>query len=355
VLSSRWAYWAGIPVSGPAFVVYLSLFLATLGADSAHGERRRLARTATIALGGLVVIAALWFGFLQYAVLRHWCRFCLATHSSAVIASTFLFSLAIRNSRNAAALGRDDGPSREIRTGLAMSLLGFAVLLGGQLLVRSHSYGLAAMATQTGRSPRQLALFNGRFALSPDDLPLIGPKSAPAFMVCLFDYTCIHCRRLHPLLKDAAARSKGQISIITLPAPLDSDCNPLIPETQPANFGACDYARLGLAVWRARPDAFREFDDWLLGSEELPPPDRARAKAEALVGRDALEEALSGRWVRDQLSSDVQLYMASSSAIRNARLPQLIFADAVAYGDIEDTEALEHLIQSHRPFARPAP
>jgi hypothetical protein len=47
--------------------------------------------------------------------------------------------------------------------------------------------------------------------------------------------------------------------------------------------------------------------------------------------------------------------MASSSAIRNARLPQLIFADAVAYGDIEDTEALEHLIQSHRPFARPAP
>lgn len=341
-------------MSVPALVVYLCLFLATLDADPARGERR-LARAATIGLSGLVVVAALWFGFLQYAVLRHWCRFCLATHSSAVVASACLFHLAIRNSRKAAVLNRDEGLSKEIRVGLGMSLLGFVVLLGGQLVARKHSYGLAAMTTQTGRSPRQLDLFNGRFALNPDDLPQVGSNSAPTFAVCLFDYTCVHCRRLHPLLKDAAAHSKGQLSIITLPAPLDSDCNPLIPATQPANFGACDYARLGLAVWRTRPNAFREFDDWLLGSGELPSPDQARAKAEALVGRDALEEALRGSWVRDQLKWDVQLYMASSAAIRNARLPQLIFADAVAYGDIEDTEALEHLIQSHRPFARPAP
>ncbi len=329
---------------------------ATASNDSGIGERRRrLAQIATISLSGLVVAAACWFGYLQYFVLGHWCRFCLVTHFGAVVASACLLHQAFRNCPKGNSPNRNDGRSAGFRLGLGLSLLGFGILLAGQVLVKGRLYGVTAIAVQTGQSSRQLVLFNGRFALDPDELPLVGSNSAPRFVVFLFDYTCGHCRRLHPLLRDAAAHFEGQLAIIALPAPLDTDCNPLIPQTQPANFGACDYARLGLAVWRARPSAFRDFDDWLFGSDAQPSPDQARAKAEALVGKDALEEALSGSWVNVQLKLDVQLYIASSTAMHNARLPQLIFADAVAYGNIEDSEALEHLIKSHRSFVRAGP
>jgi protein-disulfide isomerase len=324
--------------------------------DSATGAQGRpVAWLATVALSALVVGAASWFAFLQYAILGHWCRFCLATHSGAVVASACLFRRAFRNGTRGDALNRKDGRSPGIRLGLGLGLLGLIILVAGQVLVKKRLYGVAAIAVQTGQATRQLVLFNGRFALSPDELPLAGSNSAPRFVVFLFDYTCVHCRRLHPLLREAAAHFKGQVAIIALPAPLEADCNPLIPETQLANFGACDYARLGLAVWHARPSAFREFDDWLFESDTQPSPDQARAKAEALVGKDALGDALSGSWVKDQLKLDVQLYIASSTAMHNARLPQLIFADAVAYGNIEDAEALEHLIESHRAFARAGP
>jgi uncharacterized membrane protein len=356
VLSSHWAYWAGIPVSIPAFIVYLTMMVATVWGDSVlDGRVRRLAGIATVSLSGMVVAAAIWFGFLQYVVLGHWCRFCLAVHVAAVIASACLLHQAFRNRTKGNCLDGNDDRSKCIRVGLGLSLLGFVTLLGGQVLVKKRFFGVAAIAVQTGQGSRQLVLFNGRFALDPDELPVVGSKSAPRFVIFLFDYTCIHCRRLHPLLKDAAAHFNGDLAIIALPAPLETECNPLIPETQLANYGACKYARLGLAVWHARPSAFPNFDDWLFESEELASPDQARAKAESLVGKDALDKELSGTWVNDQLKMDVQLYIASSTAMHNARLPQLIFADAVAYGDIEDSEALEHLVKSHRAFLRPGP
>jgi uncharacterized membrane protein/protein-disulfide isomerase len=353
VLSSRWAYWVGVPVSIPAFLVYLALMVATAKQEAessaTSGDLRWI---AIVSLSGMVIGAGLWFGFLQYSVLRHWCRFCLATHLSAIVASVCLFHQAFRR-------GPSTNPEHSRTTGLPLGLglcfLGFAVLVAGQVLVKKRLYGITVFGVQSGQNPRQLVLFNGRFALDPDELPLTGSNTAPGFVILLFDYTCVHCRRLHPLLQEAATHFKGRLAIIALPAPLDAECNPLIPETQLANMGACRYARLGLAVWHALPSAYREFDDWLFESDTLPSPDQARAKAEALVGRAALAKALNSRWVDDQLDLDVQLYGASSTAMHNPRLPQLIFADAVAQGNIEDSEALEHLVESHRSLARSGP
>ena len=356
VLSSRWAYWVGIPVSIPAFVIYLALWAATSAGESSNrGSVRNLAWIATMGLGALVIIAALWFGFLQHSVLRHWCRFCLATHSAGVAASVCLLHRALR----ACPDGRppEGGASRStaLSLGLGTSLLAFVVLVAGQVLVKKRLYNVGAFSVQTGQSSRQFELFDGRFGLDPDDVPLVGSDTSPRFVVLLFDYTCSHCRRLHPLIRESVAHFKGQLAVIVLPAPLDSDCNPLIRQTLPPNLGACDYARLALAVWRARRSVFQEFDDWLIEADEQPSPDQARKKAESLVGKDALADALDSRWVKDQLKMDVQLYVASSTAMHNARLPQLIFADSVAYGTFEETQALEQLVDSHRAFTRKAP
>jgi uncharacterized membrane protein/protein-disulfide isomerase len=356
VLASRWAYWFGIPVSIPALAAYIALLVTTWRIEPGQDAQRHGAvRLAMAALSGMVVAAALWFVFVQYAILGKWCPFCLITHSCAVAASVCLLHFVFRNLRNDPPPASGSRRPAGLGLGLGIAVLGFAVLVAGQNLVKKRLYGLGELAVQAASNSQRVVLFDGRFALDPGEVPVLGSTSAREFAVCLFDYTCVHCRRLHPLLKAAAERSGGRFAVISLPAPLDAACNPLVSETQAANRGACDYARLGLAVWRARPAGFPDFDEWLLASDSPPPLDEARAKAEALVGKDALAEALASPWVRDQLNADVKLYIASSTATQNERLPQIIFADSVAYGQIDDAAELKALIDSHEPLRRTIP
>jgi hypothetical protein len=121
----------------------------------------------------------------------------------------------------------------------------------------------------------------------------------------------------------------------------------MIRETQPANFGACEYARLALAVWRVSPTAFAEYDDWLFNPEGPPALDEARAKAEKLVGQGILDGALDDPWVKHQIAVDVNLYIANSQAMGDSHLPQLIFGDSAMSGEVDDATELEGLIESH--------
>lgn len=352
VLSSRWAYWLGIPVSLPAIAVYGALLRATwkLG-DHEIPARRSRWRLSALALSGLVWAAALWFASLQHFVLGSWCKFCLATHSSAVLGTLFLVSLLRRSPVGEEPGGRPAAPLDWAR-GLGLSLAGMSMLVLGQLAVKPRLYALTRFAAAPSSPSRKLVLFGGHFAVDPDQLPLLGPSTAPHFVVSLVDYTCEHCRHMHPLLKAAAAHFGGQVAILVLPMPLDADCNPMIRETQPLNFGACDYARLALAVWRAKPPAFPEFDDWLFNPDGVPSLEDARAKAEALVGGGALDRALADPWVKRQIALDVNLYIANSQAMGDSHLPQLIFGDAGSSGEMDDAGELEQLIASHAPLTR---
>jgi hypothetical protein len=147
------------------------------------------------------------------------------------------------------------------------------------------------------------------------------------------------------LLKEVLEKQKGEMGIVALPAPLDAECNPLIIVTAPANENACQYARLSLAVWHARHEAFAPFDDWLFAPSTPPPIDQARLKAEELVGREALAKALTSSWVERQLQFDVSLYQANARAVRDARLPQLNIRDVIAHGAIESPDDLSRLVE----------
>ncbi len=68
----------------------------------------------------------------------------------------------------------------------------------------------------------------------------------------------------------------NQLGIVCLPVSLSPECNPFIPRyNSHANSNSCDYARLGLAVWRAKPEAHRQFDDWMFEPVKPPPVDKA--------------------------------------------------------------------------------
>lgn len=276
--------------------------------------------------------------FLQYGVLKHWCKFCLATHASGMIAAALLIRLTLQG----------EGRSLpNLLPGLSAAALGCAILIGGQLVVRKSLYSVTAGPSQGTAIPGFIGLEGGKFNLKPEELPLLGSASATNYIVCLFDYTCVHCRQLHPLLKAAIESSAGRTSVIALPVPLDADCNPIVRYTPPANQHACDYARLGLAVWRAQPMAFAEYNDWVLRTSPIPSLDQARAKAQALAGEKALDEALRDAWVDRQLKMDIDLYIASSAPTKDGHLPQLIFADATVRGSIETGAQLTHLLEQH--------
>ncbi|HXP61792.1 MAG TPA: vitamin K epoxide reductase family protein [Dongiaceae bacterium] len=352
VLGTRWAYWLGVPVSLPAFGLYCAMLAATFAVANPRLRQREPLWWQFIAGASLAVVGAgLWFVLLQYAVIGSWCKFCLATHASAATAAVLLL-LALSKRRSADA-GRMPAPLSW--RGLRFSAVGAVLVLGtlviGQMAVSKRLYALNRIDAARGLS-RELKLHGGKFRLDPDEVPRLGSASATNFIVSLFDYTCIHCRALHPLLVGAEHQYAGQLAILSLPMPLDAACNPLIPITRPANANACEYAKLSLAVWRAKREAFREFDDWLFGLNAAPSLDQVRAKAEALAGKAALAGALRDEWVQRQLRLDISLYQANAIATSDARLPQLIIGDAIAHGSIASAEELAQLIVQHTPLGR---
>jgi uncharacterized membrane protein len=331
VLSNRWAYWLGLPVSVPAFFIYLAQFALTFRAP-----RNPAAWFWVAALAWLMVLAALWFVFLQYAAVGSWCKFCLGTHLCGVLSAGIL-------------LRQAGSPPRRA---LALALAVFAVLAVGQAAVKKQMFASTPLAGASPPGPaRNLQL--GAISLDPDQLPMIGASGGTNFVICLFDYTCAHCRRLHPLLK--LAQPGAGVAILTLPVPLDADCNPLVERTSPGNFGACDYARLGLAIWHAQPSKLAEFDDWMFDSAFPPPLPAARAKAEDLLGKNGLDAALRDPWVARQLQTDVALYVADARATHQRTLPQLLFRDALINGTMDDAAEVTQVIHAHQPLQTEAP
>jgi uncharacterized membrane protein len=347
VLATRWAYWLGVPVSLPAFGLYFALLAATVAVTHPRFKPRQRLLWQFIAGFSLVALAAgLWFVFLQYVVIGSWCKFCLATHGSAATAAVLLL-LALSQRRSHAGAGDPTPPGlRDLRSSAVGAAIVLVTLVVGQITVSKRLYALNRIDASSSLS-RELKLHGGRIRLDPDDVPMLGSPAATNFIVSLFDYTCVHCRALHPLLAGAERKYAGRLAILSLPAPLDAACNPLLPYTAPANSNACEYAKLGLAVWRAKREAFREFDDWLFASNPPPPLNQARAKAEALAGQAELAGALGQKWLQTQLRLDISLYQANAIATQDTHLPQLIIGDAIAHGSIDTADELSQIITQH--------
>jgi protein-disulfide isomerase len=196
----------------------------------------------------------------------------------------------------------------------------------------------------TSTTGRQLEIFDGLFRINLDEVPLIGAKDAPAVIVSLLDYTCRHCRQMHGVLLEAERAHRGRLAIAMLPMPLDAACNKVIPRTAPQHADACQYANLGLAVWRADPSKMDRFNDWLFEPPQPPGMESALGFAMEIVGDEALGRAMNDPWVRKQLAQDVAIYEATYKRFGKGVMPQLVVGDQIVFGELEhglqDLEAL---------------
>jgi uncharacterized membrane protein len=349
-LSSSWANWLGAPVTLPAIALYVALFAATFAVQrKLPQETRRRLWIASLALGSMILAAAIWFIAVQTFALDQWCKWCTTTHLLASAAAGIMIHQA-----HIATRSRQPILSvKEVKWVAAGSAaLGWLVLAAGQVVSAAPAAAAtAAIAPSASARPEAtgtIDLHEGRFKLKAAELPIVGPPNAKTILVGLFDYTCHHCRETRRVVKKAIERASGRLAIVSLPMPLDKACNPLVTRTIKEHTHACEYAALGLAVFRAKPAAFGEFDDWLFGPVDPPSIKQARANAMELVGIQALSRALRDPWIGERLANNVALYEANAHASGgDTRLPQIVMGDTLIQGTISTTDDLFQLLARH--------
>ena len=129
-----------------------------------------------------------------------------------------------------------------------------------------------------------------------------------------------------------------------LPTPINVACNKYVHEPKPGRELACEYARLALAVWYARPTAFPEFHDWLMEPPDPPPLDKARRRAAKLIGQKQLDLALVDARVDRQLAGDAEIY----HAVGLGAIPKLLLSGFLLVGTPPSTDKLCESLDKYR-------
>jgi len=328
---------------------------------------------------------------LQVFVIKAFCKFCMTAHACGFIASMLcLKHIPLAQDPTtpmwATGSGKRGVPGTAVALLASIGLAGVVVLAGGQVLVQKKLNVVKDLRLQTGRgakgatasggaketnnprlaaalaaqalpapptpdsrliAPRLLSLYSNQFLLKLDTLPMMGSPDASNVIVCLFDYTCPHCRSLHPVLLETQRRCSNQLGIVCLPMPISTNCNPFLPGHIHSVSNACEYARLGLAVWRAKPEAHRQFDDWVFAPDEPAPLEQARQYAAQLVGADKLRVASADPWVEQQIVMDCRLHLTNWIACETPIMPQVIVGNAISSGPLNSVPHLMSLLTKY--------
>lgn len=320
VTTSRWAFLLGLPVSAFGAAAYLAVLASFIPA------LRHIRMPALAALPG----AALWFVFVQSVFLKSFCPVCNVVHAIGLAA--FASGLA------------SDGPNRLRRAAIwAFS----AFLTVGMLQVYGpvKSTHLVDEAAPAASPARQLSFDGGRLSFDPSTHPLLGTPAAERILVEFFDYQCAACRIMAGHLDALMAAHPGRVAVLVMPVPLEASCNTHLGTTPP-HHGSCETARLALAVWRARPDAFPAFHKSLI---ESPSPQNARSLALGILPREMLDAALADPWIDSTLRANTAAWHSLSRSTN--KLPKLLIRDRrVLHGLPSDTAGFLRVMEAELAF-----
>ena len=335
VMGSSWAYFLNVPVSAPALAAYLGLLISSAAVTSRKATTRNRAWNAAFCLGILVICSAVYFTWLQVGVVRSICKFCTSAHFLSVTGAILLLTQIPRPQFRDAS-GANLRLARPAMLAI-LALAGFGSLVAAQKWAPRKTNFLTVVQTGVNFDLREV--------------PVLGNPSNQRYIVSLFDYTCPDCHDMHALLMDALKKFDGAFSIVALPMPLDSTCNPHIKVTKPKHIHSCDYARIGLCVRRCGEDFFQEYDSWFFAQAGVPPLEEATAYAEKLVGKAAFDKARAESWADQMIQTSIGIYENNGRWTHSYRLPQIIIGDNVNMGPVRDLNELVALLERKLPEA----
>jgi protein-disulfide isomerase/uncharacterized membrane protein len=356
VAQSAYAVFAGLPLAAWGVFFYGSLLaLLTPSLFATSEESHDEAASLGFFLVALAVLIDLILFGLQLAVIKAFCRFCVATyfvnlfllgalwpHRQFARALNFFFTPAARRAFAAWVVS-------SLFVGVAAAALN-AALADRKALASSPASILGIPSTiaapQTPATPaeppakgsleEQLAAAqaeakkwketlddNRRLEIylnqkARDDFnkaepakidisasPFQGPKNAPISVVVYSDFMCPFCRDLAAGLKNFLGTSGGQVKIVYKHFPLDRSCNPGLGST--LHPGACELSLGGVCAEES--GRFWEFHDKVFGQ---PRWDRATRedvlKMGASVGLDgaSLGRCMDQAATKGRLTKDVE-------------------------------------------------
>ena len=327
VLSSKWGYVLGLPVSLTGLPIYGALLLLSLRSC----PRFRLLINA---LSLLIVGAAFWFATVQIVILQAFCPWCCTTHAFAV-SGTLLLAFSRRSAPS---------PSRPlVASSLAFAALGAMIVFQslGTGPDQSQRLALGSSGAQQG-DDYLLSLHGGEFILDPAELPVLGSPRGRHAVVALGDYTCGFCRKLHGQLQQTVgAYPEGELCVIELPVARDAK--------------AAEIQKLMLSLWKSHPTARATLDQEIYARRISIEPGAIREAAHALLGEEAVTNSLieHGSWAEEQIALASRVLDANTRITGKSHLPQLIVGDEVNIGASRELSTYVDLFASNLGLEAP--
>lgn len=192
-----------------------------------------------------------------------------------------------------------------------------------------------------GNGPRSVMFTALGEAIDTSDMPVLGNPGAPHILLEMMDYTCHHCRKLHPHLEAAVERYGDQLGVIIYNVPLSKKCNAAVNKDYPGKKYACDYAQLSIGVWKLAPGEYHDFHDWLLQGEKVPSVTKAKKKARNLAGDDILLD----KDIKTETSRRLSRQTSTFSRLKSG-LPILLLENGALRGVPEESEKLFEYLEA---------
>jgi len=291
-----------------------------------------------------------------------WCPFCGLAHLCGLVLSVLVFGVSAKRSTALQAkpaaspdyrLESDAQPkpppaARNVgggRRSVLVGLVGVAALIVGQLVHVSPEVYIDKIDGRpdldSGPGPdREITVLSRRARLRPHDHPMLGSPDAKHVIVCLYDYTCPHCQTHHRALQQALKRYGDQLGVILLSVPREQKCNPLIKTHSANKQGACYRAEAGMALWRARPELYADFDAWMYEVEGVRTDAEIRKYIVDRIGEEAYSTAIADPWIAREIEQSVKVYRKVIEISRNAGIPRLIVGSTLVAGGDEASDEL---------------
>ena len=363
------AYWLGIPVSLPGLGLYAIFLVNTFSLRPDEPKKARRTLNVLSLCACTMICAAVWFVGVQAVAIQEFCPFCCTAHALASLgAIIFLW--------NASAVGNRLAVRLDLNRAMGAAVAVVAVIAGVQLVAptrppplkivdlrhNNKSAKIPGQGDEAGRlpviefrdgpkpvpvkvvetDPNLFPIPGTDLRLKVDRLPMMGSVKATHRIGLLFDYTCHDCRDMHGYMREVVKAFDGQLACMLIPMPLDAKCNPVIEETPKDHVDACEYAKICLAVHFSAPEKYEAFDRWLFSDHKQQKKlEEVRQHAAQLVGADALEKALSGKAVQEQLQQNIRAYKFTSEYVKSGSMPQSIIEGRVMYGAADSVDQVK--------------
>lgn len=365
VLESRWSKWLGIPVSFGGMIIYAGIFLATLLISK---RPSRLFQSSLIFLTIMAAGSALWFTGLQIFEVQSYCVYCMTVHVCGLALAVLVFYRMLNDGSrqdNEKVIRATMIPARTAIVAILLGVVGVATLISGQLIATanisvSDEQLIVSTTNETNPSnsseftstpasmietliPREVTFVKDSLTMTLGEYPILGRPDAEHIIGIMFDYTCSACRKMHEFLREAQSTFNNQFAIVMIPVPLDSKCNHYTKQkTSYSHRNACLFAKMALAVWNTKPEAFDEFDDLMFKPQYPPTADAARKLANRLVGKTEMDGAMVNPRVKQLVQFSLSLFY--SPMFSKQAVPILLTSKQKIYGVPDSMEELQLLL-----------